>query len=89
MSKASDWAFADQPAVLAHRFRPNHPSQSGLAMVERDGGLYLELRHPGMALVGASLSVVEALTLARWILDVFAEPGAAGAAPGGRPGEAA
>jgi hypothetical protein len=55
------------------RFRPNHPSQHGLALVERNGGLYLELGHRGVTLVGASLDPAEAMALARWILDTFGE----------------
>ena len=71
MSKASDWREGER--LLSCTFQPNHPLQSGLALVERGGALYVELRHKGIALVGASLAPAEACGLAHWILDTYEE----------------
>ena len=74
MSKAAEWAKTQPDRVLATTFRPIHPEQVGLVMVERNGGCYLELTHGGAAFttrVGASLEPAVALAVARWILDTF------------------
>jgi len=69
MSRASAWAAAPVARELAVAFTP----QRGLLMVERSGDLYLELRHEGLAVIGASLSPTTAMDIAHWILDTFGE----------------
>ena len=72
MSKASEWAKTPA-AELGTLLRPNHPHQQLLALAERNGDLYMELRHVPTAVIGASISPDQALALAHWILDVFGE----------------
>lgn len=74
-SKAAEWAKMSAPVqLLALRFKPVHPYQDGVAMVQRDGGLYLELSHQDPKrsyVVGASLTPEDAIQLGNWLLDIF------------------